>query len=223
MNIRSRVVASLSALAFIGIGSLGFAIDLPSFGGEGKKAPAETTDASASQDELVKAYVAANTETLLGQQSLAEALGLKDEAAKTAAAIESLKSGATEDGLKSANAVQSDTDSAIASSMAKNTALSDESKAKFSEGLGHYGAGLVGTIKLKDAATTFQKAAQSQIGAASMLEKMSVTKKLSAGVFVAKNLPGHIGALASGLRNAISFAQSHKIPVPDDATKALSM
>jgi hypothetical protein len=55
-----------------------------------------------------------------------------------------------------------------------------------------------------------------------MLEKLSVTKKLSAGTYVASNLPGHISALGSGLTKAIAFAQSHKIPVPDDATKALA-
>ena len=91
----------------------------------------------------------------------------------------------------------------------------------FREALGHLASGLLGTVKLKDAAANFQQSAQAQINSASMLEKMSVTKKLGPGMYVATNLPGHIANEGSGLKSAVAFAQTHNIPVPDDATAAL--
>jgi hypothetical protein len=222
MKKRYWVSAIAGAGSLIAMAGIGFAQGLPSIGGMNGAAPAGT-DASASQDQLVRAYVAADVQTLLGQGKIAEALGLKDQAAEAAAEAAALQNGgtATSDTLSKANDVSTQVDSAVAAKTNENAALSDQSKAAYSEGLGHLGLGLLGTIALKDAAVNFQKAAQAQIGNASMLEKMSVTKKLAAGMYVAKNLPGHITRLGSGLKNAVAYAHSHNIPVPDDATKAL--
>jgi hypothetical protein len=201
---------------------VGFAQSLPSFGGS-KAAPTGGVDASASQDQLVKAYVAADSQTLLGEGKLAEALGLKDQAATAAEQAAALQSGSTNtsDTMTKADQVSTQVNSAVAAKLNENATLSDQSKAAYSEGLGHLGSGLMGTIALKDAAVNFQKSAEAQISSASMLDKMAVTKKLSAGMYVAKNLPGHITSLGSGLKNAVAYAHSHNIPVPDDATRAL--
>jgi hypothetical protein len=196
---------------------------LPKAGGSAP-APQGAVDASVSQDQLVKSYVAADSEALLGQSKMAEALGLKDKAAAAKAKADTLTSGATVTGdtLKGATQVQTDVADAVSKAQSEGGTLSAESKAQFSEGLGHMGRGLLGTVKLKDSAVAFQKAAQAKISSASMLEKMSVTKSLAAGTYVATNLPGHVTSLGSGLKSALSFAQSHNIPVPADATAALS-
>lgn len=217
---KASVATAVVALTMLN--GTGFAQSLPSLGGS-KTAVPPGTDASASQDQLVKAYVAADVQTLLGQGKLAEALGLKDQAAEAATEAADLQNGstATSDALSKANDVSTQVDSAVAAKLNENATLSDQSKSAYSDGLGHLGLGLLGTIALKDAAMNFQKSAQAQISSASMLDKMSVTKKLAAGTYVAKNLPGHITRLGSALKNAVAYAHSHNIPVPDDATKAL--
>src|SRR5205823_6943023 len=120
-----------------------------------------------------------------------------------------------------AKQVQTDVEHAISKSLSEKVTLSEEGKTMFREALGHLASGLLGTVKLKDAAANFQQSAQAQINSASMLEKMSVTKKLGPGMYVATNLPGHIANEGSGLKSAVAFAQTHNIPVPDDATAAL--
>jgi hypothetical protein len=201
---------------------------MPSMKGNSGSAPASSAPASgdvyASQDQLVKTYVAAASESLTGQSKMAEAVGLKDKAAEASARADAFKTGATvtSDDLKNATKVQTDVGDAIEKAIKEKLVLSEESKAKFGEGLGHLGLGLLGTVKLKEAATSFQQSAQAQINSASMLDKMSVTKKLGAGMYVATNLPGHISNEGSGLKSAVSYAQSHGIPVPADATAALN-
>lgn len=213
------VAAALCAISGSSFAQLG----LPKLGGSAP-APQNGVDASVSQDQLVKTYVAADSEALLGQSKMAEALGLKDKAAAAKAKADTLTSGATitSDTLKQASQTQIEVSDAVSKAQTLGGAFSDESKAKFSDGLGHMGRGVLGTVKLKDAAVAFQQAAQSKISSASMLEKMSVTKSLAAGSYVATNLPGHITSLGTGLKSALSFAQSHNIPVPADATAALS-
>jgi hypothetical protein len=211
------------AAALVAASSSSFAqLGLPKIGGSAP-APQNGVDASVSQDQLVKTYVVADSEALLGQSKMAEALGLKDQAAAAKAKADTLTSGATitSDTLKQASQTQADVSGAVSKAQAQAGTFSAESKAQFSDGLGHMGRGVLGTVKLKDAAVAFQQAAQSKISSASMLDKMSVTKSLAAGSYVATNLPGHITSLGSGLRSALAFAQSHDIPVPADATAAL--
>src|ERR1700730_1294879 len=186
------VAAALCATSSSSFAQLG----LPKVGGSAP-APQGGVDASVSQDQLVKTYVAADSEALLGQSKMAEALDLKDKAAEAKAKADALASGATITGeaLKKSSQFETEVWEAVSTAQSKGGALSDESKAKFSEGLGHMGRGVLGTVKLKDAAVAFQQAAQSKISSASMLEKMSVTKSLSAGTYVATNLPGHIVSL----------------------------
>jgi hypothetical protein len=198
-------------------------LGLPKVGGS-PAAPQSGIDASVAQDQLVTTYVAANSQTLLGQSKMAEALGLKDQAAAAKAKADAFSGGATatSDTLKQAGQIESDTADAISKAQSQNGTLSAESKTQYTEGLGHMGLGALGTVKRKDAAAAFPKLAQAKVSGASMMEKMSVTKSLASGTYVASNLPGHLTNLASGLKSAVSFAQSHNIPVPADATAALS-
>jgi hypothetical protein len=213
------VAAVLGAISGDSFAQLG----LPKFGGDAPT-PQNGVDASVSQDQLVRTYAAADSETLRGQSKMAEALGLKDQAAAAKAKADALTSGATitSDTLRQASQTQMDVAEAVSKAQMQSNALSEDGKARFSEGLGHMGLGVLGTVKLKDAALAFQQAAKTQITSASLLQKVSVTRSLAAGTYVAANLPGHIINLGSGLKSAVSFAQSHNIPVPADATAALT-
>jgi hypothetical protein len=210
--VAAGLCASTSSFAQLG---------LPKLGGTNTSAQAGV-DASASQDQLVTTYVAASSETMLGQSKMADALGLKDQAAELAAKAEALKSCSTKDCISDSTTVSEGDQKKIDEAQAKSTDVTDAAKATFSDGLKHYGLGLAGTVALKNSAMNFQQSAQAQITSASLLDKMSVTKKLAVGTYVATNLPGHIANLGSGLKSAVSFAQSHGIPVPTDATAALS-
>lgn len=215
------VLASAAALCASAVSFAQFSV--PSLTGSNNSAPAGG-DVYASQDQLVKTYVAAASESLQGQSKMAEAVGLKDKAAEASSRADAFKSGstATSDDIKKANQVSTDVADAVAKALGEKVTLSEEGKAKFRDGLGHLGTGLLQSAKLKDAAVSFQQSAQAQINSASMLEKMSVTKKLGAGMYVASNLPSHIANEGSGLKNAVAYAQSHGIPVPADATAALN-
>src|SRR6266702_8130838 len=194
MSSYKKALFALSVAAALCASSSSFAqLGLPKVGG-GAPAPQNGVDAAVSQDQLVKTYVAADSEALLGQSRMAEALGLKDKAAAAKAKADTLTSGATvtNDTLKQATQVQTEVSEAMSKAQSQGGTFSAESKAQFSEGLGHMGRGVLGSVKLKDSAVAFQQAAQAKISSASLLEKMSVTKSLAAGTYVATNLPGHI-------------------------------
>lgn len=181
------------------------------------------------QDQLVPTYVAADYQTILGQSKIALALGLKDQAAALAAAAQTLNTGATQssDTRKQADQAYTDNQADINERLKSSDALSDEFKPIFADGLAHLGLGVVATVKLKDAAINFQKTSEAQIRSASVMDNMSLPKKLARGMYVAVTLAfphcsGDSSRVTTDLSSAVSFAQSHGIPVPSDATTALS-
>ena len=225
MNIRSMVgLLVLTTAAALSVDSTALAFPKVGLPGSDSAASAPGTDTSASQDQLVRSFVNANAETILGQAKMAEALGLKDEAAKLTATAQTLKSSATNSSptLKDALSVSTDAQPMIEQEEKKAVELGAPAKQAYAEGLSHYALGVTGTVALKDSVAAFQKEAQAQITSASILEKVSVTRKLEAGTYVATSLPAHLGNLGSGLKSAVAFAQTHNVPVPVDATKALT-
>lgn len=189
-------------------------------------ASSSTNGLAAQQDQLVHAYVTADAETVQGQAKLAEALGLKDQAAKLNAEAKALQSGSTvtDDEVKQADTVINDAQPAIDAKLQQSQNLSDESKQTYGQGLLHLAVGVNDTVKLRGPATQFgaeisQKGASPQ-GWVSGGIFLSHFHKFQAGLYVAKHLPHHLGTVSNGLQNAISFAQNHGIPVPPDATDA---
>lgn len=222
MKVRSKGRLLLGAVAIIS--ASGLTLALPKLGLPGASSGQNSPDASASQDQLVKSFANANSETILGQASMARALKLKEDEAKLTAVAQTLKSSATQssNALKEADTLSNQAQPEIDAAEKSASVLGTPEKEAFSDGLAHYARGVIGTVALRDSAAAFQKAAQGQISSASIMDKVAVTNKLAAGTYVATNLPGHITRLGSGLKSAVSFAQSHNIPVPEDATKALT-
>jgi hypothetical protein len=171
-------------------------------------------DPAAQGGSLVAGFVAANKEVLMANSLMADALGLKDEAAVLQATSDALTDGATQGNLEDASkAITSSTD-AVAAAMAKQPKLSAASKQQYSRGIGRLGLGLLRYSKLKGAAANFSSGMSS-------LNPFALAG-LQSGVYVMTQLPSSITNLVTSLQNATAFAKSNAIPVPADATQALA-
>lgn len=104
----------------------------------------------------------------------------------------------------------------------KGVKLDAESKQHYLNAIIPYVSGLVGTKSVVDAAPGFISSAKDTIASASFTEKLSVTDKLSVGLYIAKELPAYAQDLLNTSNLMMSFAKSNDIEVPEDATKALT-
>lgn len=187
-------------------------------------APTENTvDASASQDALIQSYGAAASLVVQAQEQFLLAYGMKDEAAALSETAKVLGSGSSLDKeeVKTVSKQSKSADKAIAEKIESGEELNAEGKEHYVKGLGLYAQGLLATKGMTNEASAFNDSAMAQINSASMMEKASVTSKLSVGTYVAKELPGFISNLTNGLTKAVSYAKSADIPVPDEAASLL--
>lgn len=182
----------------------------PSLGGGGSAAA--SGDPVAAQDKLVANYIDADKLVLAGQAKMAEALGLKIEAAKLQA---------LSDGLNSNNVANKDDQAqgeaftkSIADNQAKQPTLTKESKAIYATGIAGLVAGVVKYIALKDGVQSLGDS----ISSASPM----VLPKLQTGVTLVKRFPTSAKTLVETVQGATKFAKEQKIPVPADASKAMS-
>lgn len=173
------------------------------------------SDAAAGQStSLVRGYVAANKDVLNANSLMAEALGLKDEAASLKATANALTEGATQGNLEESNKAVSTSTDKVAAAMAKHPQMDAASKAKYQSGMGMLGTGMLKYIALRGPAADFS----------SSIRTVSPTAltSIQSGIFVMTKLPSSISNLNTSLKNATAFSKSNDIPVPDDATKALA-
>lgn len=180
-----------------------------------------TTGSDAQLDQLVKAYVAADKDTLQGQSKLAQALGLKEESAKLDAEVKALSSATavSSDDLKKADAVINDAQPQINAKVKERRALSAGIRKKYTDGLASLGNGVQGTYKLNDSALAVQKGAQTQLSKSPT--QQGIDAKLGAGSYVAAQLPVHLKLVAGGLQTSVTYAHAHCITVPKSATDVL--
>lgn len=201
------LVANTSHVNAIGFGGL-----LDAVKGE-KKGQSETVkvDSVAAQDELVQKYIEAANNILLAQSLFAEALGLKKEAAVIKETMDALSSGSVED-QDQIERIQEDLtkNSEILQEETKNREeLSTESKKAFAKAFIPYGFGLVDTKQLfKDDGPKFLKGATQTLSASSMTEKLSVKRKLEAGMYLAKEMPSFIEKLYSSASSFLLLRNS---------------
>ncbi|VVE58581.1 hypothetical protein PAN31117_05074 [Pandoraea anapnoica] len=197
----------------------------PSFSGKttGTQNSAPAADASGAQAALVSSYADAGREVLIAQSYLADAVGLKELSAKAKATAESLGSGATKDSLQDSDKMMSDTSIALQEQFkAGNLQMDASSKKAYSEGMQHLGSGILRYAGLHGKITDFSNEAKAQLESSSVMDKMAVTKKLSTGTYIVSETPKQVSNLGSTLKTAAAFATSQDIPVPKDATAALS-
>lgn len=208
-RIAAAVVASLITVAPVAYAQF----SMPSIPGMGNKSAA-TGDLSGTQDQLVKQYVDANKTVLQGNAQMADAIGLKDQAAIARTAGESLGDGATKGNLSDADKVTSETSQKLTEKLNdKSIVLDADAKKKFAGSLVTMASALVKYVGLR---TPVQSFSTNLKGASPMM-----LPKLQTGMYIATSLPGNVKTLQSALGNAVSFAKSHGVAVPSETTSAL--
>ena len=172
-----------------------------------------SSDMSGAQTKLVQQYVSAGKSVLDGNSKMAEAVGLKIEAAAAKAASDSLSEGSTKSALSDADKTTSETSTAVSAALKNTATLDAPSKAKFADGILSLAQGLAKYAGMSSAISSFS----------SSLTSVSPTMlpTLQSGVYIASSAPSSIKSLSSALSNAVSYANSHDIAVPKDATDVL--
>lgn len=211
-NLLAAALLALPLAAAAQLPSLKNLPGLPSLPGTGNSADAGAI--AGQNDALVRGYVGANKDVLLANALMAEALGLKDQAATARATADALTEGATKGNLEDSNKAVSASTAAVADAMAKHPQLDAQSKATYQQGLARLAQGLIRYVKLRKPAQDFSAGLK---GA-----PPTALPKLQSGIYIVSQLPGGISNLGSSLKNATAFAKSNDIPVPPDATEALA-
>jgi hypothetical protein len=209
---RLLVALLLSAVTLSPITANAFDLKVPEIGS--KSGSSGSTDLSGSQTQLVKEYVSANKSVLDGNSKMAEAVGLKNEAAAARVAGDSLTEGATKSSLSDADKASSDTSKAVSTALKTTGTLDAPSKAKFADGMLSLSQGLAKYVGMKGSLTSFTSGLKSV--------SPTVLPTLQTGSYIASSAPTNIKNLSSALSNAIAFAKSNDIVVPADATDVLS-
>ena len=211
----------LKRIIVLGVGAGCFATtlvfaQLPNLGSlfGGKSSHGNSGDVITQQSGLVRSYVKANKDVLTANAKMADAIGLKDAAATAQATAAALGDGATKRNLSDADKVQSDTSQQVADKLKNDPEMDAKAKATYAAGLSYLGSGLLKYVGMSKDVMAFKNAAAS----ASLLD----VPKLQPGLYVVSTVPTNVTNLSNALTNAVSFAKSHDIPVPDDATKALN-
>lgn len=195
------------------------AIDLPGMGKKKEQKAENVVDAFAMQDGLLGNFSKATQSLLMAQSGMADALGLKDQAATSMAEAKAIGSGSIDKAAaEKAKAGSEAASKAIEDALKKGDALSSESKKAFAKSLVPYAISVKGALALPNDAKSFADIAQQQISAASMMEKLNVTKKLEPGVYVAKEAPGFIGGHVTTIKQIVGFLKANNIEVPKEAT-----
>lgn len=180
----------------------------------GSSDKANTPDLTGTQDQLVKQYVSAGKSVLDGNSKMAEAVGLAKDAAAARASSDSLSEGATKSALSDADKTSSDTSKAVAEALKNSSGLDAPAKVKFVSGIVSLAQGLSKYVGMTSLFGSFTQ------GLSNVSPLM--LPKLQSGAYIVSTTPASIKNLSSALSNAISYAKSHDIAVPTDATDALS-
>ena len=174
-------------------------------------------DLGGQLDQLQRAYVGANKEVLHANAQMADALGLKDEAVKARATSDALGEGATKGNLTDADKVQSDTSLAISARLKESPELDAKAKVTYATGLSSLAGGVLKYIQMKQNVSGVKSSISSP-----SLSLVTAGPKVGVASYIVSSFPTNLTNLTAALNSAISFAKSREIPIPDDATKALS-
>jgi hypothetical protein len=188
-------------------------------GGE-KSSSAASSSApdEAAQESLVTRFVASQSHSLQAQMEFARAFGLAEQVQLLEAERQALSSGSVNvDGMKKSVSVSESAQAAIDERAAAKPELNAEAKAHYAEGLVSLVQSLAEARKLSGEAQKFSGGLQS-VGAAQMA---TLSRKLSSGVWIAKESPGYLKGLYSSSKSAMTFARANDVKVPDNADSML--
>lgn len=210
----SRIAISLivSVLAVTPLAAMA-QFKMPSLPGVGATS-AGGGDLGGAQDQLVHQYVDADKTIMLANAHMADAVGLKDDAAKLRASSDSLGDGATRGNLADSDKAISDANEKFSKRLSDNTVVLDaDAKKKYTAGLVTMASGVIKYVGMKG---PFQSFAGNLKTASPMM-----LPKLQSGAYIVSSLPSNAKNLTAALSSATEFAKSHDIEVPKDVTKAM--
>jgi hypothetical protein len=224
MHITKRSL-SIAVVSLLAAASAHAQFKLPgALGGSNAPAAAPSEgDAAVSQDSLVRTFVASQTEVLAAQQELAQAYGLKDQAALIASEQQALSSGGVTEASQIQTSIQvSDSaNAAIAAKQAEQATLSEEGKQHYAASLPHFVKGVAGTRELVLQASKFTSSAKSSMASGGFAGLAGGMTKLKAGAYVAKSTPAYSKQVFDAFRKTVSIGQSSGVKIPADATHAI--
>jgi len=178
-----------------------------------------------SQESIVQSFLAANDLVNETNAVMLEAFGKKEEAAKVREEGSALSAKATQGdkaAIKEFTVFSQDNMDVVASLATDRAEISADGRGKYVAGLVLAFESVMASKGMAAEASAFASSAQADIKSASMMQKAKVIKKLSAGTFVAKELPGFTERLVGSVGSLLEYAKSADIPTPDDATDLLA-
>ncbi|WP_269504523.1 hypothetical protein [Burkholderia sp. IMCC1007] len=185
-------------------------------GGQQQAAPAQGGVA-----QLMQAYVGANQQVLVGQSSLASAMGLTGAAGQAQQAAGLLAGGnaLTPAALSQMGGAQQSVSQALGQAFASGGATQGPvDKQAFSKGLASLGQGLTQYSQLQSGLGNL-----GSTSAASLLQSGLSPQNMQAASYIAQSAPGQLQSLAATLSQAVQFATSQGISVPSVASSALKL
>lgn len=189
-----------------------FKFELPSLGS--KPSVGETAATPPSGDALVTTFQQSQASVLIAQSTLAEALGLKDQAMLAQAEVKRLSSGQLDlDGMKKNRELSDGLQLDIAARMATQPQLTADARAKFSTGLFQYLQAVAGARNLLVQSQQYF----SSVGA----NPMAVMGKAKSALWVGKETPGYVKGLVSTSKVMLEYAKRNAIKTPANATAEL--
>ena len=186
---------------------------LPSLGNKSPAGEAAATTPP-SGDALVTTFQQSQASVLTAQGTLAEALGLKDQAMLAQAEAKRMSSGQLDlDGMKKNREVADSLQVDLAAKMATQPQLTADSRAKFTTGLVQYLQAVVGARNLLVQSQQYT----SSIGA----NPMALVGKAKAALWVGKETPGYLKGLVDTSKAMLDYAKRNDIKTPANATAEL--
>jgi hypothetical protein len=153
-----------------------------------------------------------NARTLLNaDRDLLAAVGLSEQAAKTAAEAQGLAADASRSQIENALKVQADSGQALVQKLSANPELSAAGRLQFIASVGALSRGLMAASGMSRDLTDIRKTLKGSNSAA-----ISV-------LYLAKALPGSVKELGQTLQAAVTYAKANNITLPPEANEALAL
>ncbi|MFC3815003.1 hypothetical protein [Lysobacter sp. GCM10012299] len=207
-------LAVSAALVFVGA-PVHAQFKLPGMGAKPAAAEASATTTPQSGDVLVTSFLQSQEQVVAAQTTLARALGLDDQATRAQAEAKRLSSGQLdqEDGLKKHRQLSEALQVDLVATMEAQPALTAEARATFATGLVEYLKAVVGARDLLAQAKSYT----ASVGA----NPMALVGKGASVLWVGKQIPGYVTALATTSKALLDYAKRNNIETPANATAAL--
>jgi hypothetical protein len=172
----------------------------------------------AAQEVLVQQFARTQSHSLAAQIAFAQAFGLAEQVQLLEAERISLSGGAVNtDSLKKSVSVSESVQKAISERVAAQPELTGDANKHYSVGLEQLALSVVETRKLVTEATRFT----SGLSTLGPLEMASISRKLTAGAWVAKETPGYARSLYGNTRMAMTYGRKNKVALPRNADSLL--